>query len=166
MNEFVVTIDKKKINVAFAGSGNAVVNGNEFKYSLSKLNNNSCKLFTKDTSYLITARKTGGNKFVITINNQEIEAEVLSALQERAANLIESVGVKHSITIIKSPMPGMILKIKKSVGDEVEQGDSLLILEAMKMENDIRSPVSGKIKEIKVKEGQAVEKGISILIVE
>jgi biotin carboxyl carrier protein len=63
-------------------------------------------------------------------------------------------------------MPGMILKIKKKVGDEIEQGDSLLILEAMKMENDIRSPVSGKVKEIKIKEGQAVEKGISILVIE
>ncbi|MFC2082111.1 biotin/lipoyl-containing protein, partial [Bacteroidota bacterium] len=68
--------------------------------------------------------------------------------------------------IIKAPMPGLILKVKKNIGDDVEIGESVVILEAMKMENEIRSPVSGKIKEILVKEGISVEKDEIIISIE
>jgi len=166
MNEFVVTVNGKKIKVAFISENKAVINDKENNYSLSKLNNNSYKLFIDNKSYLITAKKNGSAEFIITLQGQVIETKVLSALQEKAAALMEATTAKHSITAVKSPMPGMILKIKKKVGEDVMQGDSLLILEAMKMENDIRSPVSGKIKEIKVKEAQAVEKGIPLFIIE
>ncbi|MDO8550268.1 MAG: biotin/lipoyl-containing protein [Ignavibacteria bacterium] len=166
MNEFIVTIKEKKLRVAFTGDNKASVDGKEYNYSLSKLNNNTYKLFVDNKSFLITARKNGGSEFIVTLEGQVIETKVLSALKEKAANLIEAKAAKHSITIVKSPMPGMILKIKKKAGDEVMQGDSVLILEAMKMENDIRSPVSGKIKEVKIIEGQAVEKGISLLVIE
>jgi biotin carboxyl carrier protein len=60
----------------------------------------------------------------------------------------------------------MVLKIKKQVGDKVIQGDSVLILEAMKMENDLRAHISGKIISINVKEGMTVEKGYSLFIIE
>jgi len=60
----------------------------------------------------------------------------------------------------------MILKVKKKIGDSVLQGDSLVILEAMKMENDIRTPVSGVINKIFVKEGTPVEKGMLLISIE
>ena len=60
-------------------------------------------------------------------------------------------------------MPGLLLKIKKKEGDSVEIGESIAVLEAMKMENDILSPATGVIKEIKVKEGASVEKDEIIL---
>ncbi len=166
MNEFVVTIDEKKVNVAFIGPDKAAVNDKEYNFSLSKLNSSSYRLFVDNRSYIITAKEIGSSEFIVTLGGQVIETKVLTALQQKAAALIEATAVKYAITTVKSPMPGMILKIKKKAGEEVEQGDSLLILEAMKMENDIRSPVSGKIKEIKITEGQAVEKGISLLIIE
>jgi biotin carboxyl carrier protein len=56
-------------------------------------------------------------------------------------------------------MPGKVVKIIKSLGDEVEKGETLLILEAMKMENEIKAGISGKIKSINVEEGQALESG-------
>jgi biotin carboxyl carrier protein len=63
-------------------------------------------------------------------------------------------------------MPGLILKLKKRIGDEVEAGEPVLILEAMKMENELRSPSRGKIREIFVKEGTAVEKGAALFIID
>ena len=57
-------------------------------------------------------------------------------------------------------MPGLILKIRKKVGEKVEQGESVIILEAMKMENDLKAPASGIIDNILVSEGSAVEKGV------
>ena len=59
---------------------------------------------------------------------------------------------------IKAPMPGLVLDIRVAEGDEVKKGDSILVLEAMKMENIIKSPTDGIIKKINVKKGIAVEK--------
>ena len=58
---------------------------------------------------------------------------------------------------VKAPMVGKILSIKVKVGDSVEEGDELVILEAMKMEMPIVAPEGGEVKEIKVNEGDTVE---------
>jgi biotin carboxyl carrier protein len=63
-------------------------------------------------------------------------------------------------------MPGLLLKLKKNIGDKVKAGEPLLILEAMKMENEIRSPIEGIVKNIMYKEGQTVEKNSIILTFE
>lgn len=62
------------------------------------------------------------------------------------------------MNVIKAPMPGLVLKIMISENQDINEGDSVLILEAMKMENVIKSPGTGKVKIIKVKERDAVEK--------
>lgn len=62
-----------------------------------------------------------------------------------------------------APIPGLVTAIKIKVGDEVHEGDSLLVLEAMKMENDIISHASGKVIAIHVEPGTAVEKGTLLL---
>jgi len=68
--------------------------------------------------------------------------------------------------IVVSPMPGIIKNIDVSVGDKVNEGDTLCILEAMKMENPIVAPVSGNISEISVSAGQSVKRGDTLLIIE
>ena len=66
-------------------------------------------------------------------------------------------------TKIKSQMPGKIVRVNVKPGDQVKKGQSVIVMEAMKMENEIKSPIDGKIKEIKVTEGQAVETGSELL---
>ena len=77
--------------------------------------------------------------------------------------LIKSMGIERGrtkvVNAIKAPMPGLILEINVSVGQEVKENDPLLILEAMKMENCFLSPRDGIIKSIAVEKGNAVEKG-------
>jgi biotin carboxyl carrier protein len=63
------------------------------------------------------------------------------------------------VSEIKAPMPGLVLKVFVSNGDEVKKGDNLFILEAMKMENIIKSPSDVSIKNIKIVPGDKVEKG-------
>jgi len=68
-------------------------------------------------------------------------------------------------TPVEAPMPGIIIRLEKNVGDQVEEGDVLLILEAMKMENSITAPTSGVVKEIRVKEGDNVSKGQVLVVI-
>ena len=65
-----------------------------------------------------------------------------------------------------APMPGKITEIRVKAGESVSQGDVLLILEAMKMENELVAPKSGKVKEIRVNAGETVNRGDILLILE
>ena len=67
---------------------------------------------------------------------------------------------------VSAPMPGKIVRVVSAAGQEVRAGECLVVMEAMKMENEIRAPRDGRIKDVLVKEGQAVESGALLLLVE
>ncbi|MGE4618679.1 MAG: acetyl-CoA carboxylase biotin carboxyl carrier protein subunit, partial [Planctomycetota bacterium] len=68
--------------------------------------------------------------------------------------------------IVQSVMPGIVREIMVKSGDEIEQGSPLIILEAMKMENEISAPVAGKVLSIQVTEGDAVAAGAALLVID
>ena len=68
-------------------------------------------------------------------------------------------------TKVEAPMPGNILSVKVSAGDNVSEGDVLLVLEAMKMENEILAPVSGKVAGVQVSSGAAVNSGDVLVVI-
>ena len=76
--------------------------------------------------------------------------------------------LKHGIgqETISAPMPGMVVALKVSEGQEVKIGEPLLILEAMKMENEIRSPVQGRIQRLFAEKGRKVEKNEKLLVID
>ncbi|MFW6414702.1 MAG: pyruvate carboxylase subunit B, partial [Thermodesulfobacteriota bacterium] len=67
--------------------------------------------------------------------------------------------------VVESPMPGMIIRNEAREGDQVQEGDVLLILEAMKMENSIMAPAAGTVKELKTREGESVKKGDVLAVI-
>jgi biotin carboxyl carrier protein len=68
--------------------------------------------------------------------------------------------------MLTSPMPGKVVKLLVTEGQEVEAGQGVIVVEAMKMENELKSALAGKVKEIFVEEGQVVESGAKLLLVE
>ena len=81
--------------------------------------------------------------------------------------LLERLGMntssKKEVKELKAPMPGLVLEVLVEVGQEIEEGDALIVLEAMKMENILKAPSKAKIKSIEVDKGQALDKN-AILI--
>ncbi len=96
--------------------------------------------------------------YTVKINNNSYEVNILDALDALIKTMGFEIGVNKIVNDIKAPMPGLILDISVRVGQEVKENDTLLILEAMKMENALTSPRAGVIKSISVKKGDAVEK--------
>jgi biotin carboxyl carrier protein len=68
--------------------------------------------------------------------------------------------------IICAPMPGKVVKVLVKLGDEVKEGQGLVVVEAMKMENELKSPKAGKVVELPAKEGCAVENAARLVVVE
>lgn len=100
-----------------------------------------------------------GKKMVVEVEGQRFDV----VIQEELDLLLEKMGfgktAAKKVKEVKAPMPGLVLNIQAEVGQELKEGDKLLVLEAMKMENSILMPGEGKIKAVKVKPGQAVDKG-------
>jgi biotin carboxyl carrier protein len=68
--------------------------------------------------------------------------------------------------VINAPMPGKVVKVLVKVGDEVKEGQGLVVVEAMKMENELKSPKAGKVVELLAKEGTTVENNAKLVVVE
>ena len=95
----------------------------------------------------------------VEVDGETFEIEIKDPLDQMLDQMgFSSVSTKH-IKEIKAPMPGMVLEVSVTEGQEVKEGERLLILSAMKMENSILIHADGKIKIVKVKAGQAVDKG-------
>jgi acetyl-CoA carboxylase biotin carboxyl carrier protein len=69
-------------------------------------------------------------------------------------------------TDVKAHITGTVWKIEKPAGSEVSEGDTVIILESMKMEMPVEAPCAGKVREIKIKEGEAVDEGKVLAIID
>jgi biotin carboxyl carrier protein len=72
----------------------------------------------------------------------------------------------HGPARLTAPMPGRVVRVLRAPGTDVAAGDGLVVIEAMKMENELRSPRAGRVQEVAVREGQAVEAGALLMIVD
>ena len=111
-------------------------------------------------NYTVSAVERPENgKMVVRISGVEREVEILD---ERAL-LLDRMGMSAADSAadleLCAPMPGKVLSVLVKPGDTVQQGDSLIVLEAMKMENVIKSAVSAKVEEVLANADSAVEKG-------
>jgi len=109
---------------------------------------------------------TKNKELTLTINGQTFK----SAIKEPIDLLLTSMGLDlkamQKAEPVKAPMPGMILKILVEPGQQINKGDGMLILEAMKMENIIKATGTATVKNIKVAERTAVEKGAVLIELE
>jgi biotin carboxyl carrier protein len=130
-------------------------------------------------------RKVGDSSFSVLIGNRSFDLEVVPEGDEL---IVASRGATTRVTLLdtarrsrgtvggrpavagkaqlKAMMPGRVINVLVGVGDEVALQQGLVVIEAMKMENELKSPKAGKITEVKVKPGQTVEKGDLLIVVE
>ena len=145
------------------------VNG-QFEYTFNEEDQNSLDLVpTAENAYhllqdgksfniTIAARDFDRKTYQVKVNNSPYEIVVANPLDLLIDEMGFALNSASQVSSIEAPMPGLILEVSVTEGQDVQEGDPLLILEAMKMENVITSPRNGTVKAISVKQGQAVEK--------
>lgn len=108
-------------------------------------------------------------KYVIKLNDKVYEVEIEKVAGDAAKVIAEKPAQKSSASpagsgqVIAAPMPGNIVGVSVKVGDIVKSGQVLLILEAMKMENEIVSPVDGKVVSVCVSKGDTANSGDTLI---
>ena len=132
------------------------INGQEYKVAVGDIENNIAEVSVNGTTYKVELEQAAA------------PAPVVKSVKPAAAPRTEA-GTKvvaGGAGAVKAPLPGVILDLKVNVGDTVAAGDTVVILEAMKMENNIHTDKGGVVKSICVNKGDSVLEGADLLIIE
>jgi biotin carboxyl carrier protein len=151
---------KVKVNETEFSVENEKVNNVPFEWDLLDYKDGTFHILKDHVSYKAMLLKLDENlkSMTLLINGNEYTI----SLKDKYDILLEKLGMNNlasaKVNNIKAPMPGLVFDIKVQVGDTIAKGDTVLVLEAMKMENMLKAPGDGVIKNIKVNKGEAVEK--------
>jgi len=154
---------KESIKTDLSVSGNKVsgsLNDQAVNADIEAVNPSEYNLILNNKSYNIQVMKAemAEKKLVLKINGKKYTVDVKDKYDELLHNLgLDNIASKK-VNDVKAPMPGMVLNVLVGEGQQVKKGDSLIVLEAMKMENILKSPTDGIIKKISAVKGTAVEK--------
>ena len=115
---------------------------------------------------VLTRRGEGRGQYDLSVGGYRFTAEALDerarAIRELGGQAAKAAGPAHLV----APMPGLIVRVTVSEGDEVRAGQGLVVMEAMKMENELRASANARVRRILVTPGSAVEKGTVLLEME
>lgn len=131
------------------------------KLDLLKRSATKFHVIQKNKSFSVELEKSDfdNREYVVTVNSNSYTVKISNEIDHLIKEMGFSTGASVIANSIKAPMPGIILSVNVEENQEVKEGETLLILEAMKMENAISAPKDGVIKSIFAKSGETVEKG-------
>ena len=102
----------------------------------------------------------------IAMGGLEYRAEVLDEAHARLAQVVGGAAAQHARRELKAPMPGLVVKVLCESGQQVEAGQALVVLQAMKMENELSLARAGTVKQVSAEPGQTVDQGQVLVVVE
>lgn len=165
MRRYRVLIAQRSFDISVSADGegySVVVDGKTRQVSMVKVGPNRSHLLVDALSREVDLRKDNG-LCAVFVDGYQHSVEVVDF---HLAELKKAAGVSHTAKMareLKAPMPGLTLKLAVSEGQTVKKGDTLIILEAMKMENLIRATGDGTVNKIHVSPGTLVEKGQTLI---
>jgi biotin carboxyl carrier protein len=164
----------------------AMLGGIQHEIELSELAANSFKLKFAGQEHELDVRRIGLTSYSILAGDRSFDLDVIRDGEEL---IVSSRGASTRVTLVdarsrarraaaggrqeiagrvelKAMMPGRVVNVLVKAGDEVAQQQGVVVVEAMKMENELKSPKGGKVVEVKVAPGQAVEKGEVLIVID
>jgi biotin carboxyl carrier protein len=160
---------------------------NTYQIEILKKENNKLDVMIDDRRYELDILKVENDIYSVIYNGKSFDLEVVSGKTNRNLTVayecmtfdVEIIdpqakyflnrkksGKGDGNNAISSPMPGKVVKIPVSEGDQVEAGDTVIIISAMKMESEYKAPITGTVKKIHVSEGDIIEGGKTLIVIE
>lgn len=168
MKGYIAEIGEERIKVEFPTDDHKAVLGgrpSEFSHAWIGGTGHNLHLIVDGRSFDFRVEEEEG-QLALTYVGKRYHCSVLD---ERLADLKRRAGMGDrpaGRTVVKAPMPGLVVKLLVEVGAQVQKGDRILVLEAMKMENDVKAPRAGRVSSISAAPGQAVEGGRELAVIE
>lgn len=133
-----------------------ILDGEQLSADVVEITPNTFSILLNGRAFEIRLVQRPDGSLQAETNREEFSIEVIDRRAWRGRHSAAEVDGRQQIT---APMPGKIARVLVKEGEQVEAGQGLLVMEAMKMQNEIRSPKNGKVERIQVKEGQTVNSG-------
>lgn len=153
---FILDVNAGQYTFQLIESDNITLNDSDVNNQII-LDNNKAKLVSvKEVNHEL-------KRYQIQIDGRTYQVQISDAVDQQILKMNLKSKKSNKLKELRAPMPGQVRQVNVQVGDEVDSGDSLFILEAMKMENVLKSPVNGIVAELFVKPGESVEKNQILL---
>lgn len=145
--------------------GQFILNGKLMQMDWKLLRENVYHLILNHQSYTIELLEVDstGKMLALLVNGRKTEVQLKDAFDQLLSQLGFDLAAANKVNDVKAPMPGLVLSIFVEPGQPIKKGDSLLVLEAMKMENVLKSPGDGVVSKVIVKDKDKVEKNQVLL---
>jgi len=167
--KYYVDVENRTIELDFQEEGEQLlvrVGEDVFTLDLRQVTQPSLySLLIDNRSYEIFVEENGDD-FDVLIGGEMFHLKVQDEWARRLANIQRKTQVETGLLAIKAPMPGAVISIEVAPGQDVAKGQGVVILSAMKMENEIKTPRAGRVKSVEVQPGQTVEQGRTLVVIE
>ena len=165
--KYVVDVGGQSLEVEVDGE-QVTVNGTVLSASLSELAGTPVAVLSLGDSVhrVIVTRDSARGRYVLSLDGRRYQVEALDERTRAIRQLSSSTSGPKGPAPLVAPMPGLIVRVSVEVGASVQPGQGLVVMEAMKMENELRSSSAGVVKAIRAAPGTAVERGAVLVELE
>lgn len=163
--KYEVSIDKHYYEVEIGSDGQVFLNGEPIEVDFGNVGQNALYSMLVNNESFEALVEPSRNMWHVMMRGNLYEVEVVDErtqlLRSREAQMVPDTGE----VAIRAPMPGLVVAIPVTVGQEVQKGDNIIILESMKMENELKAPRGGRIERVNVQAGESVEQDQTMVVI-
>ena len=166
--KYVVELNGQRKAVSVEPDGVSLENEPPLRAELSDIEDSPVRVIRIGTLVyrVVAQKKQGRGRYTLWVDGYRFETEALDERTRSIRDLSATSAGPTGPAPILAPMPGMIVRVNVKAGDPVEAGQGVVVMEAMKMENELRATAAGTVKSVEVSAGTAVEKGALLVALE
>ena len=166
--KYVVEVNGQRKTVSIEPAGASYEGDPPAHAELSVVEDSPLRMLKLDTRVfrVVAEKREGRGRYTLWIDGYRFEVEALDERTRSIRDLSAANAAPTGPTPVLAPMPGLIVRVNVSAGDAVEAGQGVVVMEAMKMENELRATSAGRVTSVEVVPGTAVEKGMLLVALE
>jgi pyruvate carboxylase subunit B len=166
--KYVVQLNDERKTVTLGPEGVRYDDATPLHAQLSDIEGSPIRMVKIGTQVyrVVVQRRQGRGRYTLWIDGYRFEAEALDERTRAIRDLSAASASPIGPAPVRAPMPGLIVRVNVKAGDTVQAGQGLVVMEAMKMENELRATAAGRVRSVEVTPGTAVEKGALLVALE
>lgn len=166
--KYVVDLNGERKTVSIDADGVSMEGSNPQHAVLAEVEGSPVRMVKLGNNVyrVVTQKLQGKGRYTLWVDGYRFEVEALDERTRAIRDVSAANAPPSGPAAIVAPMPGLVIRINVSTGDQIEAGHGVAVMEAMKMENELRATTAGRVKSIKVAPGTPVERGAILVELE